>query len=430
MGKAIFGGSAGGSRAFNTTTYLGGGSGIFQGVTETTEANQQLQVQTAGTMSNLFAAISINTLTTAVTTIRFRIGAANGNQVVTFAAGVTGTATDITNTDAVSAGSKINFSRVTDNSGAGSSTVSIVSCAFSKTTGHGNFHVSANDGGRNYSTDSVTRFSPLNGTLLANTTEDITQEVLDAAGTLKNFSAHVLTNGRSTTTVLHVRVNTADGNGTLSVTAGSTGFFQDTSNTDSVTAGNTACYSVVTSTGGGTFSIVPLGVEFTSTGSNNDIFTATNAAFTASATTVYTSPSGSFTLTATSRTGQQLAHGFAVTASKLKAYISANTCTGTVTIASDVNGSAGSQSLSIATTATGFFQDVTHSDTLTSTDLLCISVVGGTANSITIRNIGLLETVAAAGLTNVKTWDGIAIASMKTLDAVANASIKSVNGVT
>lgn len=63
--------------------------------------------------------------------------------------------------------------------------------------------------------------------------------------------------------------------------------------------------------------------------------------------------------------------------------------------------------------------------------------VGIWANQLTPTQVSQLYNSGAglsypfvAGLTNVKTWDGLAIASVSTVDSLAAASIKSINGVT
>ena len=68
------------------------------------EADRQVTARVAGSFSKLSARVVVNTLSTAATTFRFRVNAGAVNQVVSFAAGATGWATDSSNSDAVADG--------------------------------------------------------------------------------------------------------------------------------------------------------------------------------------------------------------------------------------------------------------------------------------------------------------------------------------
>src|ERR1700761_2153807 len=82
------------------TLYTPIGSG--NAPTDATETRMQTTWRTAGTFSNIYTRIDINA-TTGTSNIRYRVGAANGNQNIAVSAAATGEFTDAVNTDTVSA---------------------------------------------------------------------------------------------------------------------------------------------------------------------------------------------------------------------------------------------------------------------------------------------------------------------------------------
>lgn len=68
--------------------------------------------------------------------------------------------------------------------------------------------------------------------------------------TYSNMYVNVAANTHSADTTITFRVNGADGNQTITVPAGATGYFEDASNTDSVVVGDNVCIKVDRGTGG------------------------------------------------------------------------------------------------------------------------------------------------------------------------------------
>lgn len=75
------------------------------------------------------------------------------------------------------------------------------------------------------------------------TTEAQSQAAMPCAGTLKNVRLKVPINSNTNNGTVKSRINGADGNITVTVTASTTGTFSDTSNTDTIAAADLVCYS-------------------------------------------------------------------------------------------------------------------------------------------------------------------------------------------
>ena len=67
----------------------------------------------------------------------------------------------------------------------------------------------------------------------------------------QKLGVHVATSGQGDAWNWTLRINGADGNSTISIPASATGFFQDVSNTDAVSAGDLICYQSTSVDGGG-----------------------------------------------------------------------------------------------------------------------------------------------------------------------------------
>lgn len=107
--------------------------------------------------------------------------------------------------------------------------------------------------------------------------------------------------------------------------------------------------------------------------------------------TNYVAPGALFIGTST-ETNNQVVVPFAMTASLLTLRVGANTGGSTVTLSSRKNTAAGNQSLTVATTLTGTFQDATHSDTYAVGDKMNVKIIGPTSGAMTFGTVGWLIT--------------------------------------
>jgi hypothetical protein len=360
-----------------------------------TESTNQRTIRVAGTYSQMWVRVFSNGVS-AATTVRFRVNAGNGNQTVSVNAGTTGEFIDASNSDAVIATDEVAVQFAV---GAGGTTFNpcLVSFLFAADV---NTYCPHGPGTMNISggADSTTYYFTIAGGFNSlNTTEANVQTKMKSGGTLKNFFMSVATNGRSTDTIYRSRKNGADGNLIITVTAATTGFFEDTSNSDTYAADDLLALSGTTSTGGGNV-VAQGGVGTESTdGTMPLIGGALTSIVVNAATTNYLATSGHIaTSTTEAETRGQI--NVATTASKLEIYLSANTVSADSTFRLRVNGADVNQSVTITASTTGWFEDASNSDVIASGDELAYSLVtGATGTSMTIQTTAMLLTMAVAG---------------------------------
>ena len=332
---------------------------------QTTETSCQITARSAGTLKNLYVRVSANSLS-AVGTKNFRVrkGAADGNQVVDIGI-VAGVYEDTTNTDTVSAGDKINY-KFEVTAASGTATFMVLSTLFDATTDTVTYQV---NGGSTtaLSTASTTYYNPPMGRPQANTTEAQVKYRVRKAGTYKNLEVNIISNGRTTNTVWTTRKNGAAGNLTVTFGSGATGSTEDTTHTDSVSAGDDYNHSVALSTGTGTFNLKIQKLEFVSTAGDCLVLGSDTPTTITDNTTRFYSVGGTCGNTAT-EADSKVKMRYAPTASEMILLITANTINASSTVTSRKNGAAGNQTVTVTTTATGLFNDTTHTDTLTTTD--------------------------------------------------------------
>ena len=189
-----------------------------------TETNWNFTHRTAGTYSNFFLNIYANTAASA-TVATIRVNQADGNGTVSVTAGTTGTFEDTVNTDAISSGDEV-CAKIVFVTGTLSGGHTILFDATSNTC--------CNHSARsNYLTGNTIRYNPISG-YLYNTIENLTKTEINTVGTLKNLNSIIYVNSFSVITTVILRINSANGNGTVSIGAGVTGSFEDVVNTDNI----------------------------------------------------------------------------------------------------------------------------------------------------------------------------------------------------
>src|SRR3990167_9488536 len=88
-----------------------------------------------------------------------------------------------------------------------------------------------------------------NGTFGAQSTAPLVQTIYRTAGTLANLYVYISQNDRGASTYKSW-INVSAGNLSVSITASGTGGFEDTSNSDSITAGDAVNAQSITGAGG------------------------------------------------------------------------------------------------------------------------------------------------------------------------------------
>ena len=216
------------------------------------------------TISKLTAHITNNLKTTNVV-IRFRKNAGNGNQVITVPPLTTGFFSDVTNTDSIVDGDRFCVSITTT---APSNDIAIRGIFALCKSDTGNPHVYwglyggettvFNDAGAS----EAHYYAPIGAHSGDGDATDTaySRVVVPVDCEVSHLRAQVFTNPRTTDTVAFVRINSVNSAVTITIPALTTGSFEDTSNTASITAGDTLGFIVTTGTGAGTLNFNHLGV--------------------------------------------------------------------------------------------------------------------------------------------------------------------------
>ena len=372
----------------NTTEFwpiFGGGFGAGGSGTinpSPTETDLQVIFRSAGTLSNMWIRLTANS--TSSTTVTSRKNAAPGNQSISVGASATGTFTDSTHTDTIANGDKVAIRTVP--AATGSFTMSLNAFTFAATTDTVSRLVCVNSLGNNPNTGN--NFYPLEGVadnLLSSTTEAKDKIRQRKAGTIKNGAINVFNNGGGVTFTLKSRKNGANGTISISITSNGTGFFEDTTHSDSVVAGDDYCWNLDTTSAGGTFDPATFQVDFVSTNGDCEMVCSHNENLTAvnKAVTTYYGLAGDLAATSTTEANTQLLTNAAITFSELTINLSANTVSATSTLTLRIGAADSALTASITSNTTGIFSDSTHSVTTATTDLVNNKLAtGGTGTSL------------------------------------------------
>lgn len=389
MGKVLFAVCDGAGFVSPTGTYepltsssyaIGGGN--------TVEARFRVTVRIPGTLSKLQVRAD------AVGTSRFirvRKNGADATLVINPTDTTAGVYSDASNSDTFAAGDSFGLAFTSVGS---DPTYSYISGIYSATSTHAALFSGSTTA--NLLTSATTYYMAPAGRQTAGVTTEANSELkVRLAGTLKNAQLFVINHISVNDATFRSRINGSDGNIIITVTASTTGLFEDTSNTDALVDGDDFCFAVTTGAGTITqFSIANTvcGIDYGSSVKQNDLFSRSIAAArTASGTSTYYALLGRQSVNSTTEADVTLRHGFSVQMSRLRLFLSANTYSASATVRLRKNAADGNQTITIGAGATGLFEDTTNTDNATSTDDICWSITGGTSGSISIESQGITE---------------------------------------
>jgi hypothetical protein len=255
--------------------------------------------------------------------------------------------------------------------------------------------VGCKQSGASISTNSSTFYLPMGSSgVLFESTEAKVKFRAGVAGTLSHLSCHVDSNARSTTTTLRTRVNGANGAQSIAITAGATGFFIDSSNTDAVVAGDDVNMSISTLTGGGALVIDGAWCAFEATSGFASFFmstlTSVTPSFSTASSSFYNSLSGGLGSSfSTTENDRRVTLRTAGTFRRMFCNVASNARGTTTTVNFRKNNADGNGAISITAGATGFFEDATNSDTVASGDTANYRVLTGSGTgAITFDRFG------------------------------------------
>ena len=323
-----------------------------------TESLVAIPAASAYTASHLGGRVKTNTYAlgnSAVT--NFRVAGANGNQqVVWTGAGSNVWVSDSTHSDAITAAQLYDAALVAP-SGSFSIQYGISQVQLNASTPHiGQAANPPNSGSAyGYYLTYQGAFTNLN-----NAVEAVAKFPIKAAGTLSSLALNIST-GTGTGTA-QSRVNGANGNQSLSFSA--TGVAQDATHSDAVTAGQTADINSALT---GSLNIQWSFMSFAGTTSAHDLGTTNNTSnngYSGVSGAQYVAFGGNGGTVQTTAANAYQTVPYGLTASGLRINIGTNSAN-SGTLQSYIAGSAGNQSVTIASSATGLLSDATHTDVMT-----------------------------------------------------------------
>src|ERR1700690_92046 len=338
-------------------------------LTSASVGNSNITMRTSGSINKLGIYISANTITNA-STLTTRKNSAAGNQSVTIAESTTGYFEDTTNADSIASSDTLAYRLVAGNAGT-SLVLYSISTNFLANTDTAQRYICG--GIQSFTGTSVSAYCPVAGTIYTTATEANTQVKAKASYTGKNFFVHVNANARSSATTVFFRKNTGNGNMNVSVTAATTGVFEDTSNTDSLVSGDVINYGINLGTGTGSFSIANAAFDGVSTANQFQLVAASLPNSLGSNATFYMTPSGEASTT-TTEANVSTKTNLTATISNLAIFVVTNSVVTASTLKFRKNGADGNQVVSITGLTTGYFEDTINTDTIVPTDLINYSV--------------------------------------------------------
>ena len=234
-------GSTSGSSSFSTTNRFPAVAGFL--TPSLTESGAQLKVFSTYTWANFY--VRCLTWLTANHVLRSRVGGLNGNMTVT----VTGTGVfqDTINTDSLVSGNLINYIA---ESSSGAKTYGMWGSTLQDTGTNAIVQMANQQSNAGTSiTFGITRFGPIAGRLIGTamaTTETDVQYTIRRATTYTNLRVSVRSNTFDGATTWAFRVDAGAGAQSVSIAGGTTGAFEDTTNSDVVAAASEVNHSINT----------------------------------------------------------------------------------------------------------------------------------------------------------------------------------------
>jgi len=357
--------------------------------TNTSEALAQVKFRGASTLSKLGVNV-ISNARAGSSVFKIRKNGADGNLTVTVGAGATGYFEDASNTDSIADGDLVCASWTLAGGNGASLVISGIVCQQTMASGNAVQYLGlVSTGNFLYSgTGTTATYLPVCGDSQFNSSTSLADEYqpqVPCAGTFSSLQVYVTTNGRGTDSHVYLNVNGSDTALDITIGAGATGLFEDTTNSATIAQDDEVGYKVAPGSGAGTLTIRRFNVRFQGTADESPLM-AGGTANAASGTQYGTFGSGSAAnVLNSSETGTGLRVPFDCFAKDLYFYQSSASSTGTITLR--VNGA----DSSLTKNWTGLPKHVNEHAIYTpivATDFINMKVVfGATANA---RHFGVV----------------------------------------
>jgi hypothetical protein len=374
MGATVIGGDRNTSVSVNPSYF----SAILDLGTFPTESDRALPVRSAGTISN----VSINVGATGTSrSVNFRKNGVNSNVTFTLANGTSGTFASGAS-DHWAAGDTLDIQ--CNDSTSPPFTFVWLTGLFTADSGTFGFHEASTVGLLN---------SPQFSYFGAQWATGVrTPYLIRAPGTAQNLTVSLFSNTSATNDIFTSVKNAVAGAMTVTVTAGATGVFEDTTNSDALVSGNTFAYEW--SSGGSSLGGTA-GCSFNYSSTTSELPGGQHSSLTFNASNRFVGPFYGYAAPVTTEATLARSIPNGGTTSRMRGFVNVNSMSGTFTSNFRVNSVSVNQLLTIAAGTTGSFEDTTHSDTFGTSDLINYMFSGGTSGSISFPWTGMVFVPAA-----------------------------------
>lgn len=207
------------------------------------DTNSQFKYKTAATLKNMAILVYGNARITD-NIFNSRINAANGNITITIPALTTGLFEDATNTDSISVDDLVNYAMTSD-IGGGALQIRFISVEAVTTNDKQN--VISGTGAVTGSTQAANdvKYIAIAGSSSGGTTESNQSCKTNISFGSSNLECYLYSNGVTATTTITIRKNGVDKTQNISIPASTSGYFEDTTNTDYYKATDRVNYKIV-----------------------------------------------------------------------------------------------------------------------------------------------------------------------------------------
>lgn len=257
-----------------------------------------------------------------------------------------------------------------------------------------------------------------------------TDDPFSEACTLSKMDIHVASNSEGVDRTFNSYLNASGtGNQAVSVTASTTGHFQDASNSDSLSAGATACIRAPIISSALTIHQVSMYATSATVRRTGCHSYSPNSWYPSLGGTNFASLSCMYA-TGSTEANCNNTIGVADTFKKLYVHILTNTLSVGSTVYLRVNGAApgGGPSITVPSSTTGYFNDASGSYTTSTSDLVCYAWNAPAGSGAATSYYASIQQ-GVGTTTTIKTIEGLAYASVKTIEGLARASVKTIEGL-
>lgn len=375
----------------------------YSAVAQTTENNaQSVHRGPNATLKGLRVVVHTNTRgsNSPLTT---RKNGADTAQTVTITASTTGTFTDLSDNVSLTAGDTYSYSV---NPGGTSGSLIITSIGVNlESSGQAATQLSGITSSITVTGASINRWVALGGYMsVFATVEARAQNLIPVAGNVSNLRVFV-TAARATSTTVRSRKNSANGSQIVTLTGGTTGAFEDTTNSDTMAAGDILGVQFTTGTGSDSLTVTNCSGVFTSSVARATVLATVNTAATLSAAvTRYSQPLGAMTFETTEALAECICP-CPGTISAVGGTVDANSSTAAVSLTCRIGGVDTSVVCSIPASTTGGFYDTSATTAAVAAgNAVSVKYAGAVTGSLTFRTACLRFTGDVIGGTSTSNF--------------------------